>query len=152
MRRAILLAAALAIPISGASLALVSGGQASASSSIQCTSLKGNISSTVTIGKCTPTGGKGYKSATGNAAALATGGTITWSKSGATTTIGSGTVTQPTNLCGKKATEYGFTSTVTAASTTGTGIPAVGDTVSALACVTTSSGAIKLLKGTVMEL
>jgi hypothetical protein len=152
MRRAILLAAALALPVSGASVALVSGGQAGAASSIQCTSLKGNISSTVTIGKCTPSGGKGYKKASGNSATLATGGNITWTKSGATTTIGSGTVSTPTNLCGKKATEYGFTSSVTGASTSGTGIPKVGDTVSALACVNNTSGAIKLLKGTVMEL
>ena len=45
--------------------------------------MTGNITSTVTISKCTPltkAEKKLYKSASGNAVSLETGGTITWSE------------------------------------------------------------------------
>ncbi len=155
MRRRLLtlaaVAAAVAIPVSTATV-VVGGSTAFAASSITCKSLKGTDTGTVTIGKCTPSGGKGYKTASGSAATLATGGNITWSKSKATTTIGDtsyGTVTP--NACGKKGTEYYFDGTVTAASTMGTGIPKVGDAVSADACVA-NSGKLTLAKGTTMKL
>ena len=142
-------AAAIFVPSSVAAIA--PAGIASAASGVTCSSLKGTITSTVTIAKCTPSGGKGYKTATAPATSLAGGGNLTWSKSGATTTVGNTKVTTVTpNKCGKS-TEYSFTGTVTAASTSGVGIPAVGDTVSALACVS-GSGKITLLKGTTIQL
>jgi hypothetical protein len=147
MRRLLAVAAiatAISIPASVATVGFA--GPAFAASGVTCTGLKGTDSGTVTISKCTPSGGKGYKSASGAAASLATGGTITWSKSSATTTIGPGQ-----GGCKKKSTEYDFSGKVTAASTTGTGIPAVGDSVSARACVT-SAGKLSLVKGTVMDL
>jgi hypothetical protein len=145
------IAAAITVPATAATVGLA-GGSAFAASSISCTSLKGTDSGTVTIGKCTPSGGKAYKTASGEAASLATGGNITWKSSGATTTIGDTSVSSPgQGGCKKKTTEYDFTGTVTAASTSGTGIPKVGDTVSARACVA-SSGKLSLVKGTVMEL
>ncbi len=144
------IAATITIPASVATLG--AAGPAFASSSVSCTSLKGSDTGTVTIGKCTPSGGKGYKTASGAAATLATGGNITWKNSGATTTVGDASVTSPgQGGCKKKTTEYDFSGKVTAASTTGVGIPAVGDTVSARACVT-SSGKLSLVKGTSMEL
>ncbi len=144
-------AVALSVPVSVASLG-VAGTAGAAGSGVTCASLKGTITGTVTISKCSPSGGKGYKKATAPASSLAGGGNVTWSNSGATTTVGDAAVTTVTpNACGKKGTEYSFTGTVTAASTSGTGIPAVGDSVSALACVT-SSGKIALLKGTTIHL
>ncbi len=155
MRRRLLtmaaVAAAVTIPVSAATV-VVGGSTAFATSSIQCKGLKGTDTGKVTISKCTPSGGSGYKTASGTATTLATGGNITWSKSKATTTIGDtsyGTVTP--NKCGTKGTEYYFDGTVTAASTSGTGIPKVGDAVSADACVA-SSGKITLAKGTKMDL
>jgi hypothetical protein len=153
MRRLLAVAAiatAISIPASVATVGFA--GPAFAASGVTCTGLKGTDSGTVTISKCTPSGGKGYKSASGAAASLATGGTITWSKSSATTTIGDTSTSSPgQGGCKKKSTEYDFSGKVTAASTTGTGIPAVGDSVSARACVT-SAGKLSLVKGTVMDL
>ncbi len=154
MRRLLTIAAAvtaLSIPVTVASVGLA-GTAGATGSGIACASLKGTISGTVTIGKCTPTGGKGYKTATGTAAALASGGTITWSKSGATTTIGDSSASGVTpSACPKKDSEFSFSGTVTAASTTGAGIPAVGDTVHVLACVS-PTGTVKLVKGTSISL
>jgi len=53
--------------------------------------------------------------------------------------------------CKKGNDEYTFKGTITAASTTGTGIPAKGDPVSASACVS-SAGKITLVPHTVMDL
>ncbi len=63
-------AAALSIPASVAAVGVMNAGPAFASSSITCASLKGNIASTITIGKCTLSGGKGYKSASALATVL----------------------------------------------------------------------------------
>ena len=51
------------------------------------------------------------------------------------------------NACGKKGGEFDFSGSITAASTSGTGNPQVGDTVHALACLTTE-GTVKLVEGT----
>jgi hypothetical protein len=144
------IAAAISIPTSIATVGVT--GPAFAASGISCTSLKGSDSGTVTIGKCTPSGGKGYKTASGTAATLATGGNITWKKSGATTTVGDTSVNSPgQGGCKKGSSEYDFSGKVTGASTTGTGIPAVGDAVSARACVS-KTGSLSLVKGTSMSL
>lgn len=144
------IAAAVSVPASVATVGL--SAPAFAASGITCTSLKGSDSSTITIGKCSPSGGKGYKTASGTAISLATGGSITWKSSGATTTIGDTSTSSPgQGGCKKKSTEYDFSGKVTAASTSGTGIPAVGDAVSARACVA-SNGKLSLVKGTSMAL
>jgi hypothetical protein len=144
------LAAAITIPASVATFS--AAGPAFAASGVTCTSLKGSDSGNVTIGKCTPSGGKGYKTASGAAVSLATGGTITWKSSKATTTIGDTSTSSPgQGGCKKGSTEYDFSGQVTAASTSGVGIPAVGDAVSARACVT-SKGGLSLVKGTKMDL
>jgi len=161
MRRltaAVATAIALAVPTSVASLGMAGTAGAAAStvaaksSAVTCASLKGTITGSVTISKCSPSGGAGYKSATAPSSSLAGGGNLTWSKSGATTTIGDTSASTVTpNKCGTKGTEYSFTGKVTAASTKGKGIPAVGSAVKALACVA-SSGSVTLLKGTTIHL
>jgi hypothetical protein len=150
-------AAAMSIPASAAVVGFA-GTAGAAGSSVQCTSLKGTISGTVTIAKCTPANpnkkvAKLYKKATGTSASLATGGNITWN-GGATTTIGDATVGGGSSQgpCKKGNTEYTFSGTVTAASTSGTGIPAVGDAINASACVSSKTGKIALAPGTVMNL
>lgn len=154
MRRLVMAASAviaLSIPVgvavTGSSAPAFAGG-----SSIQCTGLKGTETGTVTISKCTPSGGKGYKSASAPSADLATGGNLTWSNSSATTTVGDVSTMSPgQGSCPKKNIEYEFSGTVTAASTSGSGIPAVGDAVTGDACVS-SKGKITLLKGTTIGL
>jgi hypothetical protein len=59
-----------------AALALTAACASAASASIRCSKLKGVAGATVTISKCTPSAGKGYKSLTGPAASLS-GGTFT---------------------------------------------------------------------------
>jgi hypothetical protein len=150
-------AAAMSIPASAAVVGFA-GTAGAATSSVHCASLKGTISGTVTIAKCTPVNpdkktAKAYKKATGASASLATGGNITWS-GGATTTIGSATVGGGTSQgpCKKGNLEYTFSGTVSAASTSGTGIPAVGDAVNAAACVSSKTGKIAIAPGTTMAL
>jgi hypothetical protein len=86
-----MLAAALAIPVSGAAVVGLTG-PASAGApkppkvTVVCTTLTGTASGTITVSGCTG-GNTGGSSQALPASALALGGTITW-VSGATTTIG----------------------------------------------------------------
>jgi hypothetical protein len=82
MRRSLLLAAALAIPLSGALIGLTSN-VAGAGVKITCTNITGNDASTITVSGCTG-GNTGGKSKPISATALAAGGTVTWN-SGSTT-------------------------------------------------------------------
>ena len=147
MRRALLLAAALAIPVSGASVVALST-QAGAATSITCTTITGNATSTITVSGCTG-GNTGGSSKPVNAATLASGGTIDW-VSGSTTTIGKPTLT---STSAKKCPGYvkggssnpsadKFTATVTA--DTGDGIKVPG-TAKGAVCIS-SSGAVTALK------
>ncbi len=148
-------AAALAVPASVATAGFVEVGTAGAASSIQCASikLKGTLATgTLTFGKCTPSGGKGYKTATGTTAALLAGGNITWSNSGATTTVSFTDTSPGQGACSKGYDEFDATGTVTAASTSGVGIPAVGDVTAARVCVDTTKNKLKLVTGTTFSL
>lgn len=89
MRRAFLLAAALAIPVTGVTTVALST-QAWAGTKIVCTSVSGSATTTVTISGCTG-GNTGGKSQPLNGTALATGGTVTWI-SGSTTTLAAPTL------------------------------------------------------------
>jgi hypothetical protein len=97
MRRILLLAAALAIPASGFSLALT-GGAASAASGPKgktvCTSLAGTTSGTITISGCTDVNGANTGGASHPLPGLsfASGGAVPW-VSGKTTTFSAPTVT-----------------------------------------------------------
>jgi len=148
-------AAALAVPASIATAGFVEVGTAGAASTIQCKSvkLKGTLTGgTLTIGKCTPSGGKGYKSASGSTAALLAGGNLTWTNSGATTTVTFTDTSPGQGVCAKNYAEFDAIGSVTAASTTGVGIPAVGDTTSATVCVDVAKNKLKLAPGTTFGL
>jgi hypothetical protein len=90
MRRVLLMAAALAIPVSGMSVVALNGGVAGAAVKISCTTITGNASSTITISGCTG-GDTGGSSKPVEATSLETGGTIDW-VSGSTTTFASPTL------------------------------------------------------------
>jgi hypothetical protein len=147
MRRALLLAAALAIPVSGASVMAV-GTQAGAATKIICTTISGTASGTITVSGCSG-GNTGGSSVPVTSATLATGGTIHW-VSGSSTTINAPTLT---STSAKKCPGYvkkgtnnptaeKFAATVTA--DTGDGIKVPGAAKGAV-CIS-SSGAITALK------
>jgi len=84
MRRAMLLAAAMTIPVSGA--LLLGTGQAFAegpNGKITCTTISGTTTGTITVSGCTDSGSATASSSTNPAptASLATGGTITFTNS-----------------------------------------------------------------------
>jgi hypothetical protein len=147
MRRALLLVAALAIPVTGASAVAMSS-EAGAAVAITCTTITGTVTGTIVVSGCTGgnTGGSSTATATST---LATGGTIHW-VSGSSTTIGSPTLTATS---AKKCPGYvkngssnptadKFASNVTA--DTGDGIKVPGKGKGAV-CIS-SSGSITALK------
>jgi hypothetical protein len=110
---------------------------------LKCSGLKGTFTGTIQISNCTPSAGPGYKSASGLSMDFlnhATGGILTWSRSGETTTIGDVTSSSSTAgaNCSSGDTEWTFAGRVTAGSTDGKGIPAVGGAVSGKICVAPS--------------
>jgi hypothetical protein len=148
-------AAALAVPASVAATGFVEVGTAGAASSVQCSKIKlsGTLTGgTLTFSKCTPSGGKGYKEATGSTAALLAGGNITWSNSGATTTVSFTDSSPGQGVCAKNYAEFDAVGRVTAASTSGVGIPAVGDVTSTKVCVDATKNKLKLAPGTTFSL
>lgn len=97
MRRLLLLAAALAIPASGLSLALATGPASAASGpkgKTVCSSVAGTETGTVTISGCADSNGAntGGASTPIGTLSLGTGGTVTW-VSGQTATFGASTLT-----------------------------------------------------------
>jgi hypothetical protein len=97
MRRILLLAAALAIPASGLSLALASGPASAASGpkgKTTCSSINGTAAGSITISGCVDASGAdtGGGSQPVTAAQLATGGTVTF-LSGKTATFSAATLT-----------------------------------------------------------
>lgn len=139
--------AALSIPASVA-LVGVPAVAGAAGSSVSCASVKGTITGSVTIGKCTPKN-KADKSASGAAASLTSGGTITWSPSGQTT-MTSLTVSSPgQGPCKKNTSEYIATGSVTGGTSTYTHS---GDAVSVKVCVSSKTGKISIAPGTTAAL
>ena len=120
-----------------------------ASSQVTCSKyISSHTFFSVAVGRCLPHAGHAYSEATGSASVLGFGpsgqdaGTLTWT-GGATTTIGPATYTQVLNDLSCPLTqphkfflsaEQTESASVTAASTVGPGIPAVGDQVSATFC------------------
>jgi hypothetical protein len=105
-------------------------------SSVTCSKLSGSAQAKVTISKCVPSAGTGYKSASQPGGTFATG-VLTWSSSRTTTTLGSSTLDflDTRGPCTGTSEEVHWTTAVAAASTVGRGIPAVGDTISAYVCM-----------------
>jgi hypothetical protein len=83
MRRILLTLAVLVVPISALTLGIA--GPAGAAGKLSCTTITGNDASTIVVSGCTG-GNTGGSSQPLAAAALATGGTVTW-VSGSSTTI-----------------------------------------------------------------
>jgi hypothetical protein len=132
---------AIATVAGSASVATFAGPASGAGTlSIKCSSLTGNISSTVKLSKCTGNTGKASKAIP--ATQLATGGTIKW-VNGKTTTV-TLKVAQKGTACPAGSTEYQATGKVTADTT---GSATVGGAAKALACVN-AAGAVTLVPGT----
>jgi hypothetical protein len=108
---------------------------------ISCGSMTGNIAKTVTLKKCTGNTGKASKPLP--AAALASGGTITW-KNNKTTTVTLTVKNGPGTKCAIGDTEYDATGKVTADTT---GSAKKGGKVAAKVCVN-GAGAVTLVPGT----
>ncbi len=152
MRRFIMMVAAVATVAVPTSIALVvTSPPAFAGVSLTCTKLKGTTNGPVTVKKCSVTKADKtlYKTLTASSAIdLATGGTLTWSSSGQTVTVGSPTLTSPSGNCPAKDSEELAQGTVTGGSST---ITHAGDTFRAEVCIS-SKGKISLAKGTVVDL
>ena len=152
MRRLIMLLAALATVVVPASIVvLAQAAPANAAVSLTCTKLKGTETGSVTVKKCSVSKAdkKLYKSVTApHALDLATGGTLTWSSSGTTTTVGAPTLTSPSGNCPTKDSEELAVGRVTGGTSA---VTHAGDTFRAEVCIT-SSGKITLAKGTVVDL
>ena len=136
MRRSLRLVAvvlALCISASVGTVGVINAGAAVAKSSVYCGKLSGSQVTAVTISECRPSGGPGYATAS---QPFVGAGVLTWSSSGATTTFGPGNFTLVgVGGCKNGFVEWQWTSTVVAASTSGPGIPAVGDAASATWCM-----------------
>ncbi len=154
MRRVLLAAAAvlsLSIPTSVGLLS--NSSPAFASSTLTCTKVSGDFNTSITIRNCSVPSAdeKTYKSASVVVSTLTSGGTFTWSKSRATTTLGPATISSPgRGRCGRFDTEQDITASVTGGTSI---VTSEGDTFSADVCVykTTPSymsGMTKLVKGT----
>jgi hypothetical protein len=137
-----LVVAALAIPVSAASIGFA--GPAGASAPVSCTKVTGTITGTLTFKGC-GTLGKG----SAPAASLASGGTITWKGKKSGTTTFTVTVTSPgQGACAKGSTEYDATGSVTGDTS---GKVTVGSAVSGKACVD-AAGNVTLVKHTTFAL
>jgi hypothetical protein len=147
MRRIMLVAAALSIPLAASTAGLVAlSGPAGASAPVSCSKVTGTTTGTLTFKGC----GGGLGKGTGPAAALAGTGTITWKgHHKGTTTITITSVTNPAvSRCATGSTEFDATGSVTGDTS---GKVTVGSPVSGDACVT-AAGAVTLVKHTVFTL
>jgi hypothetical protein len=142
----------LIIPASAIALGVASS-PAWASSGVSCAKVKGTVTGTFEVLKCLPTSKtlkKADKSASAPTAKLTgeTGGTLTWSKSGQTTTVHITNTSLPgQGACPAKAIEAISTGSVTGGTSTYTH---AGDSVSIHLCI--KNGKISLVKGTRMTL
>ena len=91
MRRALVLAAALTVAVSGASTLALAGQAWAKSSKITCTTITGSAAAGITVSGCTG-GNTGGKSDVMSATLLENGGTIKW-VSGSTTSLSAPTLT-----------------------------------------------------------
>lgn len=127
--------------LAGASVLVFAGPSSAAVTGIACSSMTGNIAKTVTLKKCT--GNTGGASKALPAAALASGGKVTW-KNGKSTTVTLTVKNGPGTKCAVGDTEYDASGKVTADTT---GSAKVGGKVLAKVCVN-GAGAVTLVPGT----
>jgi hypothetical protein len=152
MRRLILVVAAVATVALPTSIAVVAAApQAGATVTLTCAKLKGTTNGPVTASKCAVSKAdkKLYKKLTApSAISLATGGTLTWSSSGQTVTIGSPALSSGSGHCPSKDTEEIATGTVTGGTSA---VTHAGDSFRVDVCIS-SKGKISNAKGTVVDL
>ena len=140
------LSSAISVPVTASTLT-IGGGIASAHTTITCTLIHGNVNKPtppgVHIGRCSPSAGPGYAKALIDDYSMtqANLGNLDWN-GGAVTTVSKITQSNFADGAGTicpAGTFYHVDSsgTVTAASSKGSGIPEVGDTVSWKVCVST---------------
>ncbi len=154
MRRLLLLGvgvAVLAVPVSVLGVVLSSPAGATPGA-VTCGKLSGT-SSNITIKKCSPKN-KADKKLSGNGAALASGGSLTWSPSGGTITISAPTLTGTTPVWGTckvnaktepEVTEFIATGSVVSDTS---GYAAPGGAFSASVCLNAKTGKLSLAPGT----
>jgi hypothetical protein len=148
MRKIMMAAAALAIPMSAVTVGIVgASGPAGASSPVTCARVSGSLAGTVHFKGCSTPFAKGNAVGT----SLATGGTISWagkhpgsiSLSGSVTSAGQG-------ICATGSKEYDASDTVTAVSGSAGSVVKVGDHGTGAFCVS-KSGHLTLVKGSVFR-
>ena len=148
MRKIMLAAAVLAIPLSAATLGIVAtASSAGASSPVECADVTGSLSGIVHFDGCKTPYGSGNAVGSG----LATGGTLSWGGTGkhAGSVSLSGSVTSPgRGTCAAGSTEYVASDVVTAATGSAVGRAPVGESVKADAC-RTKGGRLTVISGSV---
>jgi hypothetical protein len=154
MRRLLLASVvSMGLIIPASAIAVAAASPALASSGVSCGKVKGTVTGTFVVSKCAPTSKilkKADKTASAPTSSLTseTGGTLTWSNSGQTTTVHISATTLPgQGACPKGGIEADSTGTVTGGTSTYT---QVGDSVSVHLCI--KKGKITLVKGTRMSL
>ena len=148
MRKIMLAAAVLAIPLSAATLGVVAtASTAGAASPVTCAKVTGSLTGTVHFDGCTTPYGSGNAVGTG----LATGGTLRWGGTGkhAGSVSFSGSVTSPgRGTCTAGSVEYVASDVVTAATGTAVAHAQVGEAVKADAC-RTATGHLTVISGSI---
>jgi hypothetical protein len=147
MRRMMLAAAILTVPLATSTAGLIAAaGPAGASPPVSCTKVTGSLSGTVTFKGCSTKFGKGSAQGT----ALASGGTIAWNGRHKGSVSFSGSVTSPgQGACPTGSTEYDASDTVTVLTGAAANILQVGDVITARVCVS-STGALTLVKHSIV--
>ena len=148
MRKIMVAAAALAIPMSAATVGIVgASGIAGASSPVTCAKVSGSLTGTVHFKGCSTPFAKGNAVGT----SLATGGTISWGGKHPGSVSLSGSVTSPgQGICATGSREYDATEVVTAVTGSAASVIRVGDGGTGKFCVT-STGHLALAKGSVFK-
>jgi hypothetical protein len=142
MRKIMMAAAALAIPMLAATVGIVGApSTAGASSPITCSKVAGSLTGTVHFKGCSTPWGKGNAVGT----SLATGGTISWKGKHPGSVSFSGSVTSPgQGVCPSGSTEYAASDVVTGVTGSAASLLQVGDSVSGTAC-RTGAGALRVV-------
>ncbi len=148
MRKILVAVAAVAIPMSAATVGIVGvSGIAGASSPVTCAKVSGSLAGTVHFKGCSTPFAKG--SAVGTS--LATGGTISWAGKHPGSVSLSGSVTSPgQGICATGSKEYDASEVVTAVTGSAASVIKVGDHGSGAFCVS-KAGHLTLVKGSVFK-
>ena len=147
MRKIMVAATALAIPMSAAVGIVGASGTAGASSPVTCAKVSGSLTGTVHFKGCSTPFAKGNAVGT----SLATGGTISWAGKHPGSVSLSGSVTSPgQGICATGSREYDASEVVTAVTGSAASVIKVGDGGSGSFCVT-RRGHLALVKGSLFK-